>query len=180
MLLARIILISAVVLSPVAVMAEDAKPMSAAANIINNENVVIGQALFRQLEAGVEVSVMVHSISEGKHGIHLHEHGTCKDTESFKASGGHILHDSKPHGLDHEEGPDAGDLINLEARKDGTAFYRYMNDRISINGENDLPALLDEDRSALIIHAKADDQVSQPIGGAGERIACGEIFQLSH
>ncbi len=180
MLLARVLMLSAVVFSPVAALAEDTKPTSAAANIINHENIVIGKALFRQLEGGVEVSVIVHSISEGEHGIHLHEHGTCKDTESFKASGGHILHDSKPHGLDHEKGPDAGDLINLEARKDGTAFYRYMNDRVSINGENGLPALLDEDRSALIIHANPDDQVSQPIGGAGERIACGEIFQLSH
>jgi Cu-Zn family superoxide dismutase len=33
-------------------------------------------------------------------------------------------------------------------------------------------SLFDEDGSALIIHARADDYASQPSGDAGERIAC--------
>ena len=36
-------------------------------------------------------------------------------------------------------------------------------------------ALLDTDGSALVIHANPDDQSSQPIGGAGARVACGTI-----
>ncbi|MCC7268527.1 MAG: superoxide dismutase family protein, partial [Caulobacteraceae bacterium] len=35
--------------------------------------------------------------------------------------------------------------------------------------------LKDADGSAIVIHAKADDHQSQPIGGAGERVACGVI-----
>jgi Cu-Zn family superoxide dismutase len=35
--------------------------------------------------------------------------------------------------------------------------------------------LLDEDGSAFIIHENADDHMTQPIGGAAGRIACGVI-----
>ena len=35
--------------------------------------------------------------------------------------------------------------------------------------------LLDEDASALVIHANPDDHMSQPVGGAGGRVACGVI-----
>lgn len=37
------------------------------------------------------------------------------------------------------------------------------------------PALFDEDGSALVIHANEDDQITQPIGGAGARIGCSEL-----
>ena len=36
-------------------------------------------------------------------------------------------------------------------------------------------ALVDKDGSALVIHANPDDYKTQPIGGAGARIACGAI-----
>ena len=35
--------------------------------------------------------------------------------------------------------------------------------------------LLDENGSSFMIHAGADDHTSQPIGGAGDRIACGAL-----
>ena len=37
--------------------------------------------------------------------------------------------------------------------------------------------LWDEDGSAVVIHANPDDHRSQPIGGAGERVACAVITQ---
>ena len=37
------------------------------------------------------------------------------------------------------------------------------------------PALLDEDGSAVIIHENPDDHITQPIGGAGGRVACGVV-----
>ena len=38
-----------------------------------------------------------------------------------------------------------------------------------------MPPLLDEDGSAVIIHENPDAHLTQPIGGAGGRIACGII-----
>jgi len=38
-----------------------------------------------------------------------------------------------------------------------------------------VPALLDADGSAIVIHANPDDHMTQPIGGAGARVACGAI-----
>jgi superoxide dismutase, Cu-Zn family len=35
--------------------------------------------------------------------------------------------------------------------------------------------LLDQDGSALVIHAGVDDYVSDPAGNAGDRIACGVV-----
>ncbi len=35
--------------------------------------------------------------------------------------------------------------------------------------------LFDADGSALVIHAKADDQKSDPAGDSGDRVACGVI-----
>lgn len=45
----------------------------------------------------------------------------------------------------------------------------------SLKGAEGRPALLDNDGSALVIHANPDDYTTQPIGGAGDRIACAVI-----
>jgi len=38
-----------------------------------------------------------------------------------------------------------------------------------------MPALMDADGSSVVIHAAADDYNTQPIGGAGARVACAVI-----
>ena len=45
---------------------------------------------------------------------------------------------------------------------------------VSFDGSQGL-ALFDEDGSSLVIHENADDHLTQPISGAGSRIACGII-----
>ncbi len=66
-------------------------------------------------------------------------------------------------------GPDNGDLPNLYAATDGTAKAEFFTTRVSVSG-GAMPALLDEDGSAVIIHDMPDDYLTQPIGGAGGRI----------
>ena len=38
-------------------------------------------------------------------------------------------------------------------------------------------SVFDNDGSALVVHAKADDYKTDPAGNAGDRIACGVIQQ---
>ena len=82
-----------------------------------------------------------------------------------------------PHGLRHADGPDNGDLPNLYVAADGSAMAEFFTTLVSVAG-GDVPALLDEDGSAVIIHEHSDDHLTQPIGGAGGRIACGVIASM--
>ena len=75
----------------------------------------------------------------------------------------------------NSEGPDNADLPNIYAHDDGTVRVELFTDRVSFNGHNGTPALLDDDGSAIIIHLNEDDHETQPIGGAGPRIGCGVI-----
>ena len=44
-------------------------------------------------------------------------------------------------------------------------------------GLTNLRDLRSGDGSAVIIHANADDHLTQPIGGAGPRVACAEMTE---
>ena len=147
----------------------------AAADLVNTGGEVIGKATFEQTPTGVLMYVAVIGLPPGPHGIHLHAAGSC--TPDFKQATGHINPDQVAHGLRNRDGPDNGDLPNLYAAADGSARAEFFTTRVSVAG-GDLPALLDEDGSAVIIHEQPDDHLSQPIGGAGGRIACGVITRL--
>ena len=93
---------------------------------------------------------------------------------------GHISDDDDKHGLLNPEGPEAGDLPNLIVPENGeVAIELYAHDLEITASEaddaDDEEVLLDADGSAFMIHADPDDHMTQPIGGAGARIACGVI-----
>ena len=158
----------AVTIAPGAASAAD----TAHATVVNPEGTVIGQATFEQAPTGVLVFVDVRDLPPGAHGIHLHAVGAC--TPDFKAATGHINPEKVEHGLRNPNGPDNGDLPNLYVAQDGTAQAEFFTTLVSVSGGT-MPALLDEDGSAVIIHANPDDHLTQPIGGAGGRIGCGII-----
>jgi Cu-Zn family superoxide dismutase len=79
------------------------------------------------------------------------------------------------HGLLKEDATDSGDLPNLYVAADGTVTAEFYSTLVSLKGEGGRPALLDADGSALVIHTNPDDYTTQPIGGAGARIACAVI-----
>ena len=148
---------------------------TAAAEIVDVDGAVIGMVTFEQTRTGVLVSVDVNGLPPGGHGLHLHAVGAC--TPDFKAATGHINPDQAKHGLRNPEGPDNGDLPNLFAAADGTARAEFFTTLVSVSG-GDMPALLDEDGSAVIIHENPDDHMTQPIGGSGGRIGCGVIGRM--
>ena len=42
---------------------------------------------------------------------------------------------------------------------------------------NGKKSIFDRDGASIIVHAKADDYVSQPAGNSGDRVACGVIVR---
>ena len=132
----------------------------------------IGSARFRQGPTGLLIRVEARGLTPGWHGIHLHSVGDCSDS-AFQSAGGHVNHAGAPHGLLNPAGPDAGDLPNVHADAQGRVDAEIFPTaaRIAATGPGEM--LWDDDGAAIVIHAGEDDHQSQPIGGAGGRVACG-------
>ena len=137
------------------------------AEMQNVEGDSIGTVVMQQGSGGFLVTVMLEDIEPGPHGIHIHSVGTC--TPDFKASGGHINVDNRQHGLLNPDGPDNGDLPNIYATADGIVQAELFTTLV------DPDLLMDDDGSAIVVHENRDDHNTQPIGGAGGRIACGVL-----
>lgn len=112
-------------------------------------------------------------LTPGEHGFHIHEKGVCE--APFTSAGGHFNPAGRQHGRDNPQGRHAGDLSNIAVGPDGTAKVHQMLQGVSIAGEGGLPAVLDADGAAFIVHADPDDNRSDPAGNAGPRVACGVI-----
>lgn len=132
----------------------------------------LGQAQLTGAPGGVLLRVSVEGVKPGWHALHFHAKGDCSDPK-FEKAGGHINHQpKKAHGLLNPQGPDFGDLPNLYVAADGTGQAEFFSTFVSLKPGGDRLALLDEDGSALVMHANPDDFTTQPIGGAGGRIGC--------
>ncbi|MNU40699.1 Superoxide dismutase [Cu-Zn] precursor [compost metagenome] len=140
--------------------------------IINGAGAEIGKATLTQGATGLLIKVEAAGLTPGWHGIHIHATGQC--AAPFTSAGAHINHtDPKtPHGLLNAQGPDDGDLPNLFAAADGSAHGEFFTTKARISQDGPGQWLWDADGSALVIHANPDDHNSQPIGGAGDRVAC--------
>jgi Cu-Zn family superoxide dismutase len=146
----------------------------------------IGQAVFTEGPRGVMIRLdfAANALPPGWHGVHLHGVGDCSDrANGFQASGSHVGHGERhiEHGLMNPAGPEHGDLPNLFAAPGAAFGAEFYIDRATMAAEFDRRhrfGLLDEDGTALLIHAAPDDQQTQPIGGAGARIACTALTRL--
>jgi superoxide dismutase, Cu-Zn family len=157
----------------------------ATAEIQNASGGVIGFAKFTEDGSGrVHVNVKVDGLPVGLHGIHIHAAGFCtSETGQFSGASSHFdplttaIHgEHNPLASDGvaPDGYHGGDLPNLVVDADGRGV---------LNGETNgatltvgLQSLLDNNGSAIVIHAAPDDLTTNPIGGSGARIACGVII----
>lgn len=139
----------------------------------NSDDKDIGTATLTQSDQGVDIKLDLHDVPAGVHGFHVHEKGTCTGPD-FKSAGDHFNPTNKKHGVENPEGPHAGDLPNLTVNDDGKVKEEILAEMVTLEKglEN---SLLKEGGTALVIHAEADDNKSQPAGDAGDRIACAEI-----
>ncbi len=148
-------------------------PPAATATFIDSAGAEIGKVQLTPMDGGVHIAGTVSGLPEGTHGIHIHETGTCDPGVMFESAGAHLNPADKQHGLDNPEGAHAGDLLNIEADADGNAAVDLHTDLVTLDqGPN---GVFDADGSALVIHADADDQVTDPSGNSGDRIACAVI-----
>ena len=152
-------------------LATEFTPVKLTAPIIGVEGTEVGNLTAYSAPTGLLLQVYVQqgTLTPGWHGIHLHENPDCSDIGTFKKSGGHVGKFDGGHGLMNPIGPEGGELPNIHAADDGSALAEMFTTR------TDLAELEAIGGFALVIHAKPDDHITQPIGGAGPRVACAAV-----
>ena len=130
----------------------------------------LGKVYLRPVQGGVQVFGKLTGLNPGStYAIHIHENGTC--ASKGKDAGGHFNPLDKQHGHPSTPESHAGDLPNLTADANGVASINFVREDISVD-----PRVANTVYNrAFIIHAGADDYVSQPAGNAGDRMVCGVI-----
>lgn len=146
-------------------------------NLVTSQGVgqSIGSVTITETDKGLKFSPDLKALPPGEHGFHIHAKGSCQPaTKDGKASavesaGGHL----DPQNTGKHEGPEGaghlGDLPALVVNNDGKATDAVIAPRLKS---------LDEIKGkALMVHVGGDNMSDQPkpLGGGGERYACGVI-----
>ena len=134
----------------------------------------LGTITLLETPQGVLLSGDLTHLTPGPHGFHVHGVGKCEPP--FTSATGHFNPDGKKHGFHATSGSHAGDLPNLHASLDGKAVVDMMAQGLSLSGGP--RSVIDQDGSAIVLHAKADDYTADPAGNSGDRIACGVITRM--
>lgn len=95
--------------------------------------------------------------SSNFYGMHIHENGDC--TQPFDRTGSHYAKEPAPHPLH------TGDMPPLMGNQ-GYAWLAFYDKRFLIS---------DIIGRSVVIHAMADDFMTQPAGNSGAKIGCGVI-----
>lgn len=155
-----------------ATMSPPAAGPSASAQLSGGDGAAHGSATVIQAADGLHVTVMAMGLTPGVHAVHVHMTGQCAPPD-FASAGGHWNPTGHKHGKDNPAGMHMGDMPNMSAGADGTGRLDYVIPGGQLT-EGAMP-LLDADGAAVVIHAKPDDNMSDPAGNAGGRIACGVL-----
>ncbi|MDB5696646.1 MAG: superoxide dismutase family protein [Sphingomonas bacterium] len=138
----------------------------ATAQLLTASGAPAGRAVATEVAGGVRVTLDVRNVPAGTHGAHVHTVGRC-DAPGFESAGPHWNPAASKHGTMNPQGPHAGDLPNLLVGNDGRGTLGVTLAGATLGG------MLDGDGGAVVVHATADDLMTDPSGNSGGRIACG-------
>lgn len=157
-------------------LANAAGPKAAHADIANAQGAKVGTAKISSTSGGVKITVTVSNLTPGEHGIHIHNVGKC-EAPDFKTAGGHFNPTSAHHGIHNaaDPKPHLGDLANLTVDASGKGKATFTVNGVTL-GDGDT-SLFHDGGTSIVIHAKADDLMSDPSGNSGDRVACGVIVK---
>ena len=134
------------------------------------DGAIAGAVTLTETAKGLKLVALLTGVPAGDHGFHIHEFGSCED--SGKAAGSHYNPKGSKHGDLLKEGhgkAHAGDMGSITADKDGKAALEVLLPMVGLSS-----GTFNVGGRSLILHEKPDD-LSQPAGNAGGRIACGTI-----
>jgi len=142
--------------------------------ILNATGQDAGYATFKTVKKGVKVKIELKNLEFGPHGVHIHQNPVC-EAPDFKSAGGHFNPDAKHHGYQNPMGHHNGDMpASVSVGEDHTGEATFVLQSISLDPAAPNSLFLNGGTS-IVVHAKADDQKTDPSGDSGNRIACGVI-----
>jgi Cu-Zn family superoxide dismutase len=151
----------------------ESAPLTAKSTLVNPQGQKVGEATLTETAQGVKISLKVENLPPGVHAFHIHEKGLCTAPD-FASAAGHFNPFGKHHGLKNPQGPHAGDLPSVTVGPDGRGALETVASQVTLKpGEKN--SLFQEGGTSLVIHANPDDDMTDPAGNAGPRIACGPI-----
>lgn len=139
---------------------------TAAASLRTAAGADAGRATVSEVAGGLRFTADVNGLPPGTHGIHVHTVGAC-DAPDFTTAGPHWNPTAMKHGSMNPAGPHKGDLPNLLVGADGRGTVAMTVPGATWDG------LMDADGAAMVVHAGADDLMTDPSGNSGGRVACG-------
>jgi Cu-Zn family superoxide dismutase len=147
----------------------------AVAKVIGLDGLPLGEVDFTQTSRGVLIELDLHGLPPGAHAVHIHGAGVCEPKKHFSSAGAHLSFEPRAHGYFARGGPHEGDLPNQFAARDGTLHASVITNAFTLgNGQK---SVFERNGASIVLHAKADDYMSQPAGASAERIACGVIVR---
>ena len=135
----------------------------------------IGSIKITQTLEGLLFEVDLNNLPTGQHGFHIHENGRCLPSQNPKGelvlagqAGGHYDPENTNHHLGPKGAGHKGDLPFLLADKEGKVKTSFYHPRLTLK---------EIKNRSLVIHKNGDNYQDKPVplGGGGDRIACGVI-----